>query len=47
MAFLADADAHSLTTASEDAPLVRSLEAETTEASTPAHEQLAEFWEKP
>jgi hypothetical protein len=47
MAFLADTDAHSLTTGSEDAPLLRTVEAETTEASTPAHAQLAEFWKKP
>jgi hypothetical protein len=47
MAFLADVDAHSLPRASEDEPLIRSLEIETTGVSSPAHNQLAEFWKKP
>ena len=47
MAFLADVDAHSLQPASEAEPLARSLEAETTDVSSPAHHQLADFWKKP
>ena len=47
MAFLEDVDAHSSTSDSQDAPLLRTLEAETTDASTPAHDQLTEFWKKP
>ena len=46
MAFLADADVHSLTSNSEVAPLLRTLEAETTDAPTAAHAQLADFWKK-
>lgn len=47
MAFLADVDAQALPTASQDASLIRALEEQTTAASTPAHTQLAEFWNKP
>lgn len=47
MAFLADVNAESLPTASQDASLIRALEGQTTAASTPAHTQLAEFWNKP
>jgi hypothetical protein len=47
MAFLEDIDAHSSTSDSEDAPLLRTLEAETTDASTAAHTQLTDFWKKP
>ena len=47
MAFLADVDAHSLPHGSDDAQLLHGLEAETTDASSTAHAQLAEFWKKP
>jgi hypothetical protein len=46
MAFLADVDAHSLPRSADDASLVRDLEAETTDASTAGHAQLADFWKK-
>ncbi len=46
MAFLADVDAESLPPASQDASLIRALEDKKAEISTPAHEQLAEFWNK-
>lgn len=46
MAFLADVDAHTLPHDSQDAPLISHLEAKTTEASTAAHTQLADFWKK-
>ena len=45
MAFLADVDAHALPS-SEDALLISGLEAETTEASSTAHTELADFWNK-
>lgn len=47
MAFLADVDAHLLPRGSEDATLIKGLEAENTGASTAAHSQLADFWKKP
>lgn len=47
MAFLADVDPQALPTASQDASLMRGLEEQTAAASTPAHTQLAEFWNKP
>ena len=46
MAFLADVDAHALPS-SENALLISGLEAETTEASSTAHTELADFWNKP
>lgn len=46
MAFLADVDAHSQPRTEADAPLARSLEAETTDVSSDAHAQLADFWKK-
>jgi len=46
MAFLADVDADALPS-SEDALLISKLEAETTEASSTAHTELADFWNKP
>lgn len=47
MAFLADVDAHFLPHGSDDAQLLRGLEAKTTDSSSTAHTQLAEFWKKP
>lgn len=47
MAFLADVDAHVLPRAVEDAPLIARLEASTTDTSTLAQTQLADFWKKP
>ncbi len=46
MAFLADVDAHVLPRGLEDGPLMDRLEAETTDTSTPARTQLADFWKK-
>ncbi len=46
MAFLADVDAHVVPRAMADAPLIDRLDAETTDASTLAQTQLADFWKK-
>lgn len=46
MAFLADVDAHVLPHAKENASLIDGLEADTTDTSTLAHTQMADFWKK-
>jgi Sensors of blue-light using FAD len=47
MAFLADIDAHLLPGSGNDAQLIHTLEAETSDASSAGKTQLAEFWNKP
>jgi hypothetical protein len=47
MAFLADVDAHALPRSGEDAALIHGLEAQATDASSAAHDQMSEFWKKP
>lgn len=46
MAFLADVDARVLPCSIDDSPLIDRLNAETTDTSTLAQTQLADFWKK-